>query len=197
MIQEGTITHTLIMTFKDAKGSVRSLKVPQARPDVTRKEVRQVMELIIRIGCCLSHKGLPLLKIVRATLVTVRWIFVAAKKVSTPQSKNEVNTKSRNQPTPLLSFHPATQISHTERGNGYTGTKPGVQDNQFFIPYRQARIHTYHGKSLSQYDTSGTAKSQHQKCIDEFKVSPAFNKEPFLLRRYKLRLPLTAPILSP
>lgn len=93
MITEGTITHTLVMTFKDAAGSVRSLKVPNARPNLTGREVRQVMEQIAADGIFLSRKGLPLVKLVRATLVTVRWIFVAEKTKPAPVKEEKAEAK--------------------------------------------------------------------------------------------------------
>ncbi len=76
-MHEGEITHTIIMTFKDVTGCARSIKVPFARPKVSRQEVRHVMELIVRLKAFLSRNGLPLITMVKARLVTIRVIFLA------------------------------------------------------------------------------------------------------------------------
>lgn len=96
MMKENEIRHTIIMTFKDALGTVRSIRVPFARPDVTGCEVRQVMELIISLGRVLSRNGLPLVTMVKALLVIEKMLFVAPKGADIPCPAREVHPISAN-----------------------------------------------------------------------------------------------------
>lgn len=95
-MKENEIRHTIIMMFKDALGTVRSIRVPFARPDITGREVRQVMELIISLGRVLSRNGLPLVTMVKARLVTEKILFVASKNAIRPCPVREAQPISAN-----------------------------------------------------------------------------------------------------
>ena len=95
-MKENEIRHTIIMMFKDALGTVRSIRVPFARPDITGREVRQVMELIISLGRVLSRNGLPLVTMVKARLVTEKILFVASKNAIRPCPAREAQPISAN-----------------------------------------------------------------------------------------------------
>ncbi len=150
MLQEDTITHTIVMTFQDAKGSVRSLKVPGARPNITAREVRQVMETIVRIGRCLSHKGRPLVKIIHATLVIIRWIFVAPKKSSAEQSTVETaraeDTKSMMKWSRLHTLRSLFRYQLAEIGHLIDPYLDRVKQGQAVMLYCFILIHHHHGR---------------------------------------------------
>lgn len=138
---EGQITHTIIMTFKDAVGTVRSIKVPNARPNVTGREVRRVMEYIVSTGVFLSRKGLPLVKMVKATLVTVRMIFLAAKAVPKTRTEHAQKSQSVHHTTASVSDSQASVRSKAQPSAAAQSVKqdkqekaPAAKTNILFFP---------------------------------------------------------------